>query len=46
MTDYDDQKSRNVIITESNDLEIETEVVINGLPLFSFWNKGDKKTGC
>ena len=46
---YDDQKSRNVILTESDGLEMTMsekwrfEAVNNGRPLFTFGNSGDEK---
>ena len=50
VADYDDQKSRNVITTESTDLEMtmleksRSVVVSYGWPLFSFGNNGDENT--
>ena len=45
---YDEQKSINVLITESDSLEMtmseksRSEAVTNGPPLFSFGNNGDE----
>ena len=47
---YDEKKSRNVIITKSDGLEMtmlekwRSEAVNNGQPLFTFGNNGDEKT--